>query len=59
MGQSPNAFALLVLLGWLPMVALMFAALPARRAVVIAYLAAWLFLPMVSYPCRAFLITRK
>jgi hypothetical protein len=35
--------------GWIPMVLLLFAALPPRRAVISAFLVAWLFLPMVGY----------
>ena len=42
-------FATIVMLAWIPAVLLLFAVLPPRRAVIIAFLAAWLFLPMVAY----------
>ncbi len=35
--------------GWAPLVLLMFLIMPPRRAVITAFLAAWLFLPMASY----------
>lgn len=38
-----------VLYGYLPLVIFFFAIMPARRAVVVSYLVAWLFLPLVSY----------
>lgn len=34
---------------WMPVVLLLFAVLPARRAVIVSFLTAWLFLPMVTY----------
>lgn len=39
----------LVLFGWIPAVLLLFAVLPSRRAVIVAFLAAWLFLPVAGY----------
>ena len=39
----------LTLFGWIPFVLALFALLPPRRAVVTAFLAAWLFLPMAGY----------
>ena len=36
--------------GWIPVVLVLFAILPARRAVIFSFLFAWLFLPMVK-PC--------
>ncbi len=39
----------LTMFGWIPAVLLMFALLPPRRAVIAAFLAAWLFLPMAEY----------
>jgi hypothetical protein len=39
----------LALLGWIPAVLLLFAVLPARRAVIVAFLVAWLFLPVAGY----------
>ncbi len=41
-------FALVTLYAWLPVVLLLFAVLPARRAVLATYLTAWLFLPLVE-----------
>lgn len=37
------------LLGWIPVVLFLFTALPPRRAVITAYLLAWLFLPIGGY----------
>jgi hypothetical protein len=42
-------FAQILILAWMPVVLLLFAALPPRRAVIVAFLAGFLFLPMVSY----------
>ena len=39
----------LTLFGWIPFVLLLFLLLPPRRAVITAFLAAWLFLPIASY----------
>lgn len=39
----------LVMMAWIPVVLLLFAVLPPRRAVIVAFLAGFLFLPMVSY----------
>src|SRR5438105_15401416 len=39
----------LTLFGWIPCVLALFALLPPRRAVITAFLAAWLFLPMAGY----------
>ncbi len=39
----------IAMFGWIPVVLLAFAVLPARRAVIAAFLIAWLFLPMVGY----------
>ena len=39
----------LTLFGWIPAVLAMFALLPARRAVIAAYIGGWLFLPMAGY----------
>lgn len=44
-----GALVPIVLYGYLPFVILLFALLPARRAVVVAYLVGWLFLPLISY----------
>src|SRR3712207_5078886 len=39
----------LALFGWIPVVFLLFALLPPRRAVIAAFLLAWLFLPMAGF----------
>jgi hypothetical protein len=43
----------LTMFGWIPVVLLLFMFLPARRAVIVAFLIAWLFLPMAGYKVRA------
>jgi hypothetical protein len=35
---------------WIPTVLILFAVLGSRRAVIVSFLGAWLFLPMVTYP---------
>lgn len=45
----PNVFAGIALLSWLPIVMVMFMTMPPRRAVICAFLGAWLFLPMFGY----------
>jgi hypothetical protein len=42
------AIAKLALYGWIPFVLLVFSVLPARRAVIFAYVGGWLYLPMLS-----------
>lgn len=39
----------IVMLGWIPLVLMLFAVLPPRRAVIASFLFAWLFLPMAQY----------
>lgn len=39
----------IALIGWLPAVLLLFALLPASRAILIAFIAGWLFLPVAGY----------
>lgn len=39
----------LVMFGWIPAVLLLFSQLPARRAVIAAFILAWLFLPVARY----------
>src|SRR5438270_701411 len=39
----------ITLFGWIPVVLLLFAVLPPRRAVILAFIGAWLFLPMAGY----------
>ncbi len=45
---TPNIIATLVMLIWLPLVVWLFQSFPARRAIVISFIVAWLFLPVVS-----------
>jgi len=42
-------FATIVMLAWIPAVLVLFAILPPTRAVIVAFIAAWLFLPQVTY----------
>jgi hypothetical protein len=44
-----TSFVPIAMFGWIPMVILAFTVLPPRRAVITAFLGAWLFLPMVAY----------
>lgn len=44
-----NIIAHLVMFGWIPAVLVLFSLLPPRRAVITAFVAGWLFLPMTSY----------
>ncbi len=37
------------LFGWIPLILLLFLLLPPRRAVIVAFIGAWLFLPMAGY----------
>jgi hypothetical protein len=47
-----SIIAHIVMALWIPTVLVMFALLPSRRAVIVSFLAAWLFLPMATYPVR-------
>ena len=47
-----NDFASLVLLGWIPAVLVLFMCLPARTAVIWAFVVGWLFLPVAEVPLR-------
>jgi hypothetical protein len=49
MDGTPNIFVPLALFGWIPAVVFLFLLLPYRRAVVAAFLLAWMFLPMYGY----------
>jgi hypothetical protein len=42
----------LVMFGWIPVVLLMFALMPTRRAVIAAFVIAWSFMPMAAYHIR-------
>jgi hypothetical protein len=50
--MNMNLFAHVVMLGWIPVVLFLFATLPTRRAVIVAFLTAWLFLPMAGYQVK-------
>jgi hypothetical protein len=40
----------IVMFGWIPLVLLLFARFPPRRAALIGFLAGWMFLPIAAYP---------
>lgn len=44
----------IVLIGWFPVVCSLFALLPARRAVIVGFLVAWMFLPITEFEIRFF-----
>ncbi|MEI7657137.1 MAG: O-antigen ligase domain-containing protein [Phycisphaerae bacterium] len=44
-----NAMVSITLFGWIPAVLIMFITMPPRRAVVVSFLAAWMFLPMGGF----------
>ncbi len=48
MPPSANFLVSLALYGWIPVVLFLFAILPSRRALVVAFLLAWLFLPVAG-----------
>jgi hypothetical protein len=45
-----NALAYLAMYGWIPVVLYLFTRFPARRAVIISFITAWLFLPQAKIP---------
>jgi hypothetical protein len=45
---APNLLVPLVMIGWIPVVLYLFSRLPARQAVVVSFLTAWLFLPQAA-----------
>ena len=45
-----NMFTHIMMFGWIPLVVFLFLKFPPRRAVIISFIFAWLFLPVVSYP---------
>jgi hypothetical protein len=47
--MNGNILTPIALFGWVPVVLALFCAMPPRRAVIVAYLGAWLFLPMAAY----------
>jgi hypothetical protein len=52
--MSPTLLVPVALFGWLAVVPALFSVLPPRRAVLCAYLGAWLFLPVFSYDLPGF-----
>ena len=48
--SSPNLLVPLVMFGWIPIVIYLFSRYPARRAIVISFVGAWLFLPQAVLP---------
>jgi len=44
-----TALSAIALFGWIPLILILFALLPARRAVLSAFIIGWLFLPMASF----------
>lgn len=49
-----NGLVPLALYGWIPFVAILFATLTAQRAVIVAYVAGWLFLPVAGFQLFGF-----
>ncbi len=49
-----NVMVTIAMVGWIPVVLMLFCLLPARRAVLAAFVIAWLFLPMASYKIPMF-----
>jgi len=45
-----NPLVYIVMFGWIPTVLYLFGWLPARRALVVSFIAAWLFLPQAVFP---------
>jgi len=45
-----NALAYLAMYGWIPIVLYLFTRFPTRRAVIISFITAWLFLPQAEIP---------
>lgn len=50
LGATPNFMVPIVMFAWLPIVIYLFSRLPARQAVVVSFLTAWLFLPEAELP---------
>lgn len=50
MNLTPLGYA--AMFGWIPLVLLLFAALPPRRAVLVSFIGAWLFLPMMGWDLK-------
>jgi len=43
------SLATLVMIGWIPLILVSFSLLPARRAVITAYIVGWMFLPVLTW----------
>jgi len=52
--SAPNIFAFIALIGAIPLTLVLFALLPARRAMVISSIGAWLFLPPIGIDLPGF-----
>ena len=52
--EHASPLVAITLFGWIPFVLTLFALLPSRKAVVTAFLAAWLFLPVYGYEIKFF-----
>jgi len=52
--SAPNIFAFIALIGVIPLTLVLFALLPARRAVVASSIGAWLFLPPIGFDLPGF-----
>ena len=52
--STPNIFAFIALFGAIPLTLVLFALLPAQRAVVISSIGAWLFLPPIGIDLPGF-----
>lgn len=50
--QQSSPLVTVMLIGWFPVVVGLFALLPPRRAVLVGFLAAWLFLPIAEFEFR-------
>ena len=48
--QMYSPQALLVMLCWIPAVLYIFSRFPAQRALIISFIVAWLYLPVINYP---------
>lgn len=45
-----SSLVLLIMLGWIPIVIYLFQRYPAQQAIIIGFIAAWLFLPQAEFP---------
>ncbi len=49
-----NSLVPIVLLGWIPVIFILFALLPGRRAALMAFLGGWMFLPNAGFQLQYF-----